>query len=426
MDFPVTTATPRQHVAAFCTWTTSHTASAGVVGFVHQSGSARGQLKRDGSGMSKSNRIIFIALYCIALWLAFDLVYSNAIVATNTKAEPTSRAKSVIFHHGLQPNFDGIEGWGPFRYRFATNNLGLRDETVRDVPMHFDGRRIILIGDSFTEGSGLPFEKTFAGMLALSPSARQNKTEVLNAGVVSYSPVIYYKKIKHLLDIGVRFDEVVAFPDISDVQDEATSYFCIDEDVKYRQYCREDSSHEISRSKLLSNFVVTHRVQSLAKNAIVQWRGGHAAKVMHRLPRSGWTIPGFDVGNHYAPLGIEGGITRGLQNMQLLGDLLKSRGISLRLVVYPWPMQLAKDDRNSRHVAMWRDFCARNCRDFINLFPTFFNEKDMHSDWYERLFIVGDVHFSAEGNKLVFRAVAKRLIPGHGAGVGDRSQADGN
>ena len=33
------------------------------------------------------------------------------------------------------------------------------------------------------------------------------KIEFLNAGVVSYSPIIYHKKIKYLLDAGLRFDE---------------------------------------------------------------------------------------------------------------------------------------------------------------------------------------------------------------------------
>jgi hypothetical protein len=121
-------------------------------------------------------------------------------------------------------------------------------------------------------------------------------------------------------------------------------------------------------------------------------------------------MPSVSVSSFFAPLGIEGGIARSQQNMQKLADLLAKRGIPLTVAVYPWPMQLANDDRESRQVTIWRDFCANNCKGFINVFPAFFKEKDAHEDWYERLFIDGDIHFSAEGNKVMFRELAQHLL----------------
>jgi lysophospholipase L1-like esterase len=118
-----------------------------------------------------------------------------------------------------------------------------------------------------------------------------------------------------------------------------------------------------------------------------------------------------DVGNRYAPLGVQGGIERSLKNMQALADLLRARNIPLSIVVYPWPTQLALDDRDSRQVKIWREFCAKNCKAFIDLFPAMFAEKDAHPDWYERLFIPGDLHFNAAGNRLIFTELAKRLLP---------------
>ena len=63
--------------------------------------------------------------------------------------------------------------------------------------------------------------------------------EVLNAGVGSYSPIIYWRKIKYLIeDVGLRFDEVVVYIDISDAQDEASYYELSDdgnERVVYRK-----------------------------------------------------------------------------------------------------------------------------------------------------------------------------------------------
>ena len=71
-----------------------------------------------------------------------------------------------VFSHTLRPNFDGYDIWGERKYRFIADSLGFKDAAVRDIPLRPQGRRVILIGDSFTEGLGGPFEETFAGMLA--------------------------------------------------------------------------------------------------------------------------------------------------------------------------------------------------------------------------------------------------------------------
>jgi hypothetical protein len=126
--------------------------------------------------------------------------------------------------------------------------------------------------------------------------------------------------------------------------------------------------------------------------------------------RAAWTKAGVAVGHSYDPLGIEGGIERSLANMQALADLLRSRGIGLSVVVYPWPFQLAQDDRDSRQVQIWRDFCAKNCKTFINLFPAMFAVKDARNDWLEHLFIPGDLHYGVAGNKIIYRVVAEQLL----------------
>src|SRR6202012_1742093 len=109
---------------------------------------------------------------------------------------------------------------------------------------------------------------------------------------------------------------------------------------------------------------------------------GTTSRLSHSA-RGGWTIPGFNVGNSYAPLGIEGGVKRSVEHMQALADMLKSRGIALTGVVYPSPIQLYMNDRDSRQAKIWRDFCVKNCKHFVDTFPAFFAYKDSHPDsWY--------------------------------------------
>ncbi len=52
---------------------------------------------------------------------------------------------------------------------------------------------------------------------------------------------------------------------------------------------------------------------------------------------------------------------------------------------------------------------SRNSKAFIDLFPPFFAASDADKDWYEHLYILGDDHFSAQGNRMMFEELAKRL-----------------
>jgi len=356
-----------------------------------------------------------ILVYCLALFLVFDFAYS-----TLTRGEETGRLARIanpVYDHGFAADFDGYDVWGELRYRLITDSLGFKDASVRKVPLKADSRRILLIGDSFAEGIGVSFEDSFAGRLYRAGQERSEKIEFLNAGVASYSPSIYYKKIKYLLDSGLQFDEVVLFSDTSDVTDEATSYFCIDDDPKYRAHCTpaEGSMQTMASAPkkpdfLIDRFVVTNRVRIAVKRSIQSLLGNKRKALNTDHARIGWTIPGLDVSRDNLPLGVDGGIARSLQNMGRLSDLLAARHIPLTIVVYPWAQQIAQGDRDSRQVSLWRDFCPGRCKAFINLFPAFFAAADADKDWYEHLYILGDDHFSAAGHRFMFQELAKKLL----------------
>ena len=372
-------------------------------------------MRRDAATPARLGSGLRVVLYCLAIFFTLDFIYSNVTDAWRRRPG----IPSETYHHDLTPNFDGYNQWGRVHYRMFTNSLGLKDAGVRKVSPTPTSRRILLIGDSFTEGVGLPFDDTFAGMLYRAGQASPHKTEFLNAGVGSYSPVIYYKKIESLLGKGLRFDEAVVLPDISDVWDEATGYFCIDDDPQYRAHCRLSDSRKLAevQSFLRRSFVVTHRTSQLVNGLLRGLRdmrktNSHGISPA-TLVRGSWTEAKTKAvaDSRYAPLGVEGGIDRSRRNMQALADLLKKRGIPLTVAVYPWPTQLTANDRDNRQVRLWREFCATaGCKRFIDLFPAFFAYKEAHPDWYERLFIAEDVHFSAGGHQLVFRELAAQLM----------------
>jgi hypothetical protein len=363
-----------------------------------------------------------IVLYCIVIFLGLDFAISSLapdwmLPMQTSRGGGSLRQPDPIYHHALAKSFDGVDRWGELPYRVFTNSLGFKDATTRDVPLQSDTYRILLIGDSFTEGIGLEFQDTFAGMLYRAGQQRTPKIEFLNAGVVSYSPTLYYNKVKLLIDSGLKFDEVVVLPDLSDVQDEAMFYFCFDPIAEYRAYCSSPRREDVWFSNSVPDywqrhFVMTDRLRVLLKRQVQRLLSNQRQYALSAISRTGWIIPGFRVGNDYAPLGIDGGINRALRHMQALADLLASRHIPLTLAVYPWPVELQRNIRDSRQVRLWREFCERNCKAFIDIDPDVFAAKDVHADWYERYFIFGDVHYSAEGHRLLFRKLKESLLPG--------------
>ena len=50
-------------------------------------------------------------------------------------------------------------------YSISTNSLGFKDKTNRQISLKTDKKRLVFIGDSFTEGLGLIYEKTFVGLI---------------------------------------------------------------------------------------------------------------------------------------------------------------------------------------------------------------------------------------------------------------------
>ena len=71
------------------------------------------------------------------------------------------------------------------------------------------------------------YEKTFVGLYE-----KYSKNKVFNLAVTSYSPIIYFNKIKYYIDRGLKTKHVIVFIDISDIDDEK-NYYKICEDGKH-------------------------------------------------------------------------------------------------------------------------------------------------------------------------------------------------
>jgi len=343
---------------------------------------------------------------------------------------PEPGIASPIYHHDLAKNayFKNLK-WGSEIYSVYTNSLGFRDKAVRDVPLKSDHRRILFMGDSFTYGIGCDFPDTFAGLS--NEALAEQGIEVLNAGVESYSPTIYWRKTKSLLeDVGLRFDEMIVFIDISDVEDEATRYF-LNEKGNVVGYDAErlppDATNRISQKSLLppSTAQIVDRVGLLIKNNSILafyvlfeirrlWNA--AALRLVGIPngligsktincrKSLWTIDK----NIYEEYGQEGLWKCGFY-MDKLNDLLRERGIDLTVAVYPWPDQIFHNDRDSIQVSFWKDWCQKHGARFLDFFPYFLTGRtnSEREALLDRYYVPGDVHWNKNGHRLVAKAFLK-------------------
>lgn len=356
-------------------------------------------------------RLLLSASTLVAADLMLALA-GRAFVPGWTHQPPAAyRIHSEIYHHDLAPHVDATAAWGRRRHILHTNSLGFKDATDREVTPVASGPRLLLVGDSFTEGVGFPFGATFAGRIAraLEPDG----VEVLNAGVVSYSPTIYYRKVRHLVeDVGLTMDEVVVFLDISDIADEAMFYDLDDEE---RVTFDTESAPEWARNLFafrshppgwkarvqawLRNHSTIARFVSDQRLRRIRDRVERDPEGQLRLPRinqtrARWT---FDLKEweHYG----EAGVAQAKDRMARLRAFLSERGIRMTVVVYPWPDQVLHDKPASLQVRLWRQWCEEEGVRFVDLFPPFFpREGESRPDALRRNYIPGDVHFNAVGH----------------------------
>jgi hypothetical protein len=362
--------------------------------------------------MSKTSRwfnrhpVMVSAGLFLAFFIVGDLVLGWMTIVRS------ERVFHPYYHHSFSRNTTFTERWGDQAYVIHTNSLGFKDERIRNIPLHADsGRtRIVVLGDSFVEGIGVPYEQTFPGLVQQRLGSR---FEILNAGVASYSPRSYYLKTQYLLEQErLRMDRLVVYIDISDMRDEIT-YKGFQPQQRSPRARDADfflKNHSFSYVTLRPLFrqwyerarvVRTYGLDKRPKNAATA-DGDPALDVGGFLDgrdaeRSSWT---FDdaVFEKWGKVGVDLAVS----NMTLLVELCRRHGIAMTIAVYPWPQQILHHDLDSRQVAIWRAFAERHGLGFINYFPDFIGSRDP-VETIRELFMKGDSHWNVAGHQVIAR-----------------------
>ena len=362
-------------------------------------------------------KILLIAIIAISI----DIILSNLILKKTRYWENVAwekkwwRVPSKVYHHDILPNTDQFEIWGgKIKQRLITNSIGFRDKEKRIInKVNPEKKRILLIGDSFIEGSGLNYKDTLAGQLE---SELGIKFEILNSAVGSYSPSIYYKKIKYYIDEGFKFDQALVFLDVSDIYDEMFIKFDDEgniltyEETKNRslpkkifysvgRFLRDNSTifrflNILSdRTELTKNYIKLKIEASKDLNTgfFETKRDDVMFYRMTHIDRGFWT---FDEDKFNE---VKIGLLQSEKYLIKLFDLLKENKIESTLIVYPWPTQIFYGDEY--HEIYWENFSKKYKINFLSVYDKFKNENKR--DFIFNNFIYGDIHWNLNGTSLV-------------------------
>jgi len=362
-----------------------------------------------------------LVLVVLAIILIIDGIAGRLLIPTN---DHDFRSAHPYYHHGLLPNKAQTTHWGPIAYPIATNSLGFRDAEVQTVPLTSDKYRILLMGDSLTEAVGVPFEVSFTGRLLTKLDT--SRIELLNAAVVSYSPKLYYYKAQYLLEeVGLDFDEMYVFIDISDIQNEYAyqefepstlptaqllpriksalknhSFIYYATRRLYLERQREKFYRNISQ-----NLIDRNNTVDLYRTFFSHFNND----VLLNNPQFHTTISEWYSDESLYQRWGKQGIELMTVYMQKLVTLCQQHQIPLTITVHPWRTQVKKGEPEDRHTRYWRSFARENDIGFINLYPVFINELPAE-EVIQNHFIADDNHWTASGHQLVADKLSSFLL----------------
>ena len=359
--------------------------------------------------MIKTINLIKIISFSFLLFFLLDAtigkyLYKKFIKKQTIDVITSFGEKDKIYDHKFVKNYNSLVGWGNLRYKLCTDESGFRISCNQKKikSKKFD---IGFIGDSFTEGTGLEYEQTFVGLI----SKQLNDKQIINLGMTSYSPSIYFAKINQLIKEGYEFGEIILFMDISDLVDDTLCYKLVDQVVVRRdtyRSCYNNINLEKNKfSKFIKkNFKFTTLLSEvfIEKLSIIKKSNNDSTfrNVINRS-RAEWTY-NYKKKN-FNNLELEEAFLISKTNMNKLSKLLKENSIDLSIAVYPWPGTLKYDVVENQQVVLWKNFCINKCKNFYNFMPYFFNriDKKKFYESYLDYYIDGDIHFNSFGNKII-------------------------
>ena len=374
--------------------------------------------------------------FTISQLFLLDILYKKRI--NIFKSDIENRVTNKEYKYSFKKNSQFIASYDhkfSFKdYTINTNNLGFRDKEIRTL--NKDKNYSLVIGDSFVEGVALEYDDTLTAILNNRLNSDEfDKFEFLNAGVSSYSPYIYMKKVKNILKTNkwLKVKSVVILYDKSDLADNTAFYnkpsnFPIKKKIFINRK-KEKLIEDFKKLRFDSIFTEQTIIGIFAREII----GGSIENLIRytKFYFKAYNFYGVNFFNvtksqinsmyasdfhrlqsfFYEPKWENEGkksIDFAFENFKNLELFLKKKGIKMIIVIYPWPFELL--DANVREK-------------YLNYINIKFNESDINdliiydkflkgkiSDNISKYYISKDVHFNKHGNKILSDEIFNEIL----------------
>ena len=328
-----------------------------------------------------------------------------------------------VFNHRFVPNSSGYYKASEFNVHYSINSLGLREREISKRKPQ-GSKRLLLLGDSFTEGNGVEAKDAFPAQLQALIDSMQlpSRWEVINAGEASYSPLLMYLLLKKQL-IELEPDLVILNLDLSDFFD----------DFQYSQLATFDVNGEPlavrpepERTRGAWHVELAYRLKDFLKENTRAYNffRRHIVPFLAERPNASGDVR-FDkyamLRDDYA-FGDGRDLALTFSYIKRIRDLLDARGIVFWLAVYPYAHQISP-----REWHVGRVFWGFEQNRVYSIEPQKQIEQlaqksgipvvNMTEDFQKRskvefpLYFAYDGHFTPAGHSVAARALMRSLLP---------------
>ena len=353
--------------------------------------------------------------YFLIIYLIIDILFMKLLpddIKNKIYDKKSHKIKSYYYHHDLRPNAYWKEKWGNQTYEIYTNNQGFKDKKIRKVK--FKENNILFIGDSFTEGVGLNYENTFVGIIENKISSKKNNYEVLNAGVISYSPIVILSKLNHIINKRkLPINKVFVVLSNGDLHDDIFRYNSISDDyvVSHNDFYNNKilvnlnnfiKSNTIFYQLFKKIFPISNLITDIKKTNKTEYNKKKILNILNSKPDHQHVIS-----NEAFLLWGEKALNKSTLYLQEIYNLLNKKNIDLTLILIQEAIFVLNDLDSTFYENHWKDFSKKNNIEFIFVKNYHENYKDKYNA-YKDMFFLGDNHFNENGNRLIAKEILEK------------------
>ena len=357
--------------------------------------------------------LIKLLLEYILIFLFFfiliDFLISNTVL--NLKGKSCIKFEETFVE--LKKNCNGKEKIRPFlpTVSIFTDSNGLRVKNKYKQEIKED--KVFVFGSSFIYGAGLNYEQSVIGIL----EKEHKNYEFNNYSMPWGSPTFHLYRLKEKILEGEIPKKIILVLSMSDIHNETSIWkdydnfgkpVLINKDIYKQSQIKEKfykKHFRLTRSIALN---LRNKIRSIKNKNIAISENNNKVRTTFQ---AGYTYtPLKELEEFYTEKSFNSALKKIKKRVDEMIVISSKNNIEFYLVIFPFADTL----EYGQGVFNWEKFAAKLCPDkkckFVNSFPDYLNYKNKNNDWYEKLFFVGDEHFTYYGHDILAEKFTNQIF----------------